>query len=191
MAREHLENRGPWQGKGVARGRGAEDVFHAPMSRHLKGADISAVHKPKDLKGIYGEVEIDVRRKGKLPGARFKEYGIEPEYALRHKKTGRMIFVEIKRQRDRGNAHERACKYMMPGIVESARVIAQQPVGVVPFWWIFTNGLATSPRYIREIRHWFRGREAHLLLWENVRNHDQVINHFESRIRQLLEYATV
>lgn len=185
MAREHLEKREPWQGKGVARGRGAEEVFDALMRQHLKGTEIEAIPKPKNLKGIYGSVET--KRRGKAKGIRTTSYGIEPEYAFQHTGTNKMIFVEIKRQRPSGNAHERACKYMMPGIVKSAQAIAKQPEHIIPFWWIFTNGVATDSRYRREIQHWFKGMEPHLLLWDKVSNHDQLIDHFDAHIRPLLD----
>ncbi len=185
MAREHLEKRGKWQGEGVARGLGAEDVFHALLSQHLRGSEIETIHRPKHLKGIYGSEEIP--RSGKAKGTRIKRFGIEPEYGFHHRETKRMVFTEIKRQRDKGNAHERACKYMMPGIIKSTQAIANQPKSVVPFWWIFTNGLANSPRYKREIQHWFQGMEPHFLLWENVGDHDAPIEHFERHIRPLLE----
>lgn len=175
MAREHLERRGEWQGKGVARGHGAEDVFHALMSMHLRGGSLIAKKKPNDLRGIYGQ------RRGSN-----RKHGIQPEYAIRDTTTNRAIYVEIKRQRPAGNAHERACKYFAPGIVESARVVANQPEGVFPFWLIFTNGIATDPNYRQEIQHWFRGVEPHLLLWRNVDDHDSLLDHFDTHIRPLL-----
>jgi hypothetical protein len=159
----------------VARGHGAEDVFHAIMQFYLRGQGFERVKKPPDLKGIYGQ-----RTTG-------NPHGIRPEYAVRHKASGRTIFVEIKRQRASGNAHERACKYFAPGIVESSRQIARLPEGTFPFWLIFTNGIATDPNYRREITHWFRGFEGHLLLWPSVDHHDALIDHFDTHIRPILE----
>ena len=39
---------------------------------------------------------------------------------------------------------------------------------VLPFWWLFTNWGADDERYVREIMHWFRGVEAHVLLWDDL-----------------------
>lgn len=178
MAREHLAQRPNWQGKGVARGHGAEDVFSVIMEGHLEGSNFETVHKPPDLRGIYG-TRIGKDRKE-------RPHGIHPEYAIRNAATGKAMYVEIKRQRASGNAHERACKYMMPGIVSSAREVAQQANDVTPFWWIFTNGLATDRYYQQEIRHWFLGIEANVLFWHNVRDRRAVIDHFEQHIRPLL-----
>ncbi len=104
---------------------------------------------------------------------------------VRNVRTGRAIFVEIKRQRAAGNAHERACKYFTPGIVASGRKIARQPPGVLPFWWVFTEGVAKDDRYVREIMHWFQGVEPHVLLWE-PRRARTLANHFDTYILPLI-----
>ncbi len=177
MAREHLAGRANWQGKSAARGQGAEDVFHTIMDMHLEQSELTTEHKPKNLQAIYGE---------RIAGNRTRPHGIHPEYVIRNQRTNRAIFVEIKRQRAEGNAHERACKYMMPGILASVREIAGQPESVIPFWWIFTNGIAKDKYYRQEITHWFKGIEGHFLLWQNVRERKPVVEHFEKHIRHLL-----
>ena len=175
MAREHLEAREKWQGMSAARGHGAEDVFHALMRMHLRADGYRTEKKPTDLSRIYG-----TRTTG-------NPHGIRPEYAIRHKQSGRAIFVEIKRQRASGNAHERACKYFAPGVVESARIIARLPEGAFPFWLVFTNGIATDPNYRQEITHWFKGGlERHCFLWKSVDEHDALLDHFDTHIRPLL-----
>ena len=178
MAREHLSGRANWQSLSAARGTGAEDAFTVIMQMHLEGTGLVSTHKPRDLMGIYGE------RTDK--NGRTRPHGIRPEFAVRSTETGKAIYVEIKRQRASGNAHERACKYLMPGIVHSAQTVANQPANVLPFWLIFTNGIARSDAYRQEIMHWFRGIEPHVLLWENVRDHGAVTAHLDAHIRPLL-----
>ena len=178
MAREHLEQRDNWQEESAMRGTEAEQAFRMFMGEHLAQQSLLATkHKPEDLQAIYGE---------RIAGNRTRQHGIKPDYMIRNKETNRAIFVEIKRQRAKGNAHERACKYMMPGILASAREIAGQPASVIPFWWIFTNGIARDERYRREIEHWFQGMEGHLLLWEDIGERKPVVEHFEKHIRPLL-----
>ena len=63
-----------------------------------------------------------------------RPHGISPEFEIRNPANNKAVFVEIKRQKAEGNAHERACKYMMPGIVEEVRQAACQPKNVLPFW---------------------------------------------------------
>ena len=108
----------------------------------------------------------------------------QPDHAIRGP-NGTAIYVEIKRQRAAGNAHERACKYFTPGIIHSGRTIARQPYSLLAFWWIFTNGVAEDARYIQEIMHWFRGVEAHVLLWQD-RDPGLLIDHFDTYILPLV-----
>lgn len=174
MAREHLELRDNWQREGNFRGNEAERAFQSAIVSHL-GQNFRTNFKPQDLKGIYGTNDETGRPQGVIP-----------DYLIRNVETGRAVFVEIKRQRAAGNAHERACKYFSPGILMSARQIANQPDDTIPFWWVFTNGIATDARYRREIAHWFRGVEAHLLLWEDIGDPGAVKRHFDAHIRPLL-----
>ena len=175
MAREHLEQRDNWQEEASERGRKAEDVFDEVIQRHLRGGILEATFKPMDLAGVYG-----TRRSG-------RPHGLRPECAIRNTRSGRIVFVEIKRQRAAGNAHERACKYLAPGILVAMREVGRQPANVVPMWWIFTNGIARDPDYRREISFWFRGLEPNLLLWDDLDDHDTVVHHFETHIRPMLE----
>ena len=175
MAREHLEGRENWQEEANKRGQMAELDFGEVMRRHLAGTDFAVDDRPRDLAAIYG------RGQGSSRGG-----GIRPDHAIRNAATRKAIYVEVKRQRAKGNAHERACKYMMPGILHSARQHAGQTEDVIPIWWIFTNGVATDDRYRREIMHWFRGVERHVLLWQDRSVTSYVTDHFDNHIRQLL-----
>ena len=175
MAREHLEGREDWQPEASDRGKSAEHVFQRIMTEHLRESLFEMTMQPKSLGGIYGQHENSHR-----------PHGIKPECEIRNTTNGRMIWVEIKRQRAAGNAHERACKYFAPGIIESACKIGRHPEGVFPFWLIFTEGIATHPRYRQEIKHWFRGREDNLTLWESIERTDMILEHFDSRICSLI-----
>ena len=172
MARKHLEWRESWQDEAVERGGRAEKIFDLIMLHYLIDLPIAGVENPKDLRGIYNN------------GC--SRHGIAPDYVLRHRDTNRAVFVEIKRQRAKGNAHERACKFMMPGILNSIREVSNQPQNVIPVWWIFSDEIATGSRYRREIYHWFQGVESHVLLWENITDYRPVVDHFEEHIQPLL-----
>ena len=177
MAREHLEKREKWQDDSAERGQEAEVLFGDVLREHFEETAFRIEDKPKDLANIYGAITTRGRRSG---------HGVRPDHSIRNLETRKIVYVEIKRQRAAGNAHERACKFMMPGIVGSAREIAAQPEGVIPFWWVFTNGIASDERYRREIMHWFCGIEGHVLLWRNTRDGREVTGHFERHIRPLL-----
>lgn len=175
MGREHLASRDIWQDYASQQGERREHHFAATMREHLSGAEWHAERKPRDLRGIYGTYDTG------------SPHGIVPDYVIRNRSTSRAIFVEVKRQNDAGNAHERACKYFAPGIIQSARDIARVPEGVLPFWWVFTDGLTTSEKYVREIQHWFRGVEGHLLLWDSFPDGAALTEHFDQHIRPLLD----
>ena len=175
MGREHLERRDNWQREAADRGGQAEWVFDAIMRTYVIDTDYEYQRKPSGLRGIYGSLQSG------------NPHGIIPEAVIRNKATGRALYVEVKRQRAAGNAHERACKYFAPGIISSAQAIANQPSSVIPFWWIFTNGIATDPRYVQEITHWFLGIEPHLFLWQDLNDYAPLIDHFERHIAPLLD----
>ena len=174
--RQFLAERANWQRPGLERASKAEVVFDIAMSEYLSDEpSIICKKKPKALKGIYGVSDSG------------QPHGIVPDFELHDTKTGKSIFVEVKRQRAAGNAHERACKYFTPGIMSSARGIGNQPKDIFPFWLIFTNGIANDHRYVSEISHWFLGYERHLLLWSDWKDLEVLLTHFEEHIRSLLE----
>lgn len=175
MAREHLASRDNWQRESAVRGGEVELAFDAVMRAYTKDTKYTYTRQPSDLRGIYGQHPAG------------GPHGVRPDSVVRNGETGRSIFVEVKRQGDRGNAHERACKYFTPGIISSTRKIAKQPKGVIPFWWIFAGGMATSARYVQEIRHWFLGVEGNLLLWQSIGDYEPVIRHFEQHIQRMLD----
>lgn len=174
MARDHLKNRGNWQKLANVSGASTEDMFVVIMKSHSSNM-YDVEFKPKELAGIYGEHKTG------------NPHGIQPEACITNIANGRKIFVETKRQKAKGNAHERACKYFTPGIIHSTRQIAKQPDNVFPFWIIFTDEIATDHRYVQEISHWFKGYEAHFTLCKNMRDYEVIINHFENHIKQFLE----
>ena len=169
MAREHLKNRGNWQDEANKRGSESETSFSGVMKQYFIGSDFSIEDGPRDLAGIYG-----------------RKRGIRPDHAIRNRKNRKAVYVEVKRQGAKGNAHERACKYMMPGILSSAREASHQPDHVIPIWWIFTDGIAIDECYQRQIMHWFRGIEGNVLLWQNIGDSSVVTGHFEEHICQFL-----
>lgn len=178
MGRDELSIRDNWQNYAAGRGTEAEAKFRDAMAAHLQGTNLVGKDQPGDLSGIYG---LNIWASGD------RGHGIKPEFSIRNKQTGKAVFVEVKRQQAAGNAHERACKFMMPGILESARQIAKQPDSVIPFWWVFTNGIANHPRYRQEILHWFKGIEGHVLLWQDLNDEKALLDHFAKHIRPLLD----
>jgi len=142
--RDELSKRDKWQDESTERGRLPENLVADVLSKHLQiKQEFEFIPKPSHLRKIYGE------------------RGIQPDFAIESKNTGKVIFGEIKRQRAAGNAHERACKYFAPGIVRAAQEIGG--IDGFPFWMIFCNGIAISQRYREEISYWFNGISSSLL----------------------------
>lgn len=172
MGSEALSNRDLWQDQAAEQGWKAEYVFYHAMMQHVASLDMLVDKKPSDLLKIYVASN----------GAR---YGIKPDFAIRTKT--RTIYVEVKNQGPRGNAHERACKYWTPGILDSMRRSGGwNDSNVIPCWWVFTGRLTRTLRYQAGIRHWFKGYEGHVLLWEDTEDYDALTRHFDEHIKPLL-----
>lgn len=180
MGSESLAERGKWQDKASLQGQGGEKILDAVLNGLLDGTEFETTKSPSDLNSIYGS------RESRRP------HGIRPDYKIKNKATGKSIYIEMKRQKPEGNAHERAGKYMMPGILHSIRKMTNQPDDIIPVWWIFASqskgfGIASDSNYIQEIKHWFKGIEAHVFLWDDITNEKPLIEHFEKHIKPLLE----
>ena len=174
--RQRLSIRDVWQNYSTKQGLAAEDLVIAVLRDHVSSDDALLVQpKPTDLAGIYGQT------------ATGRPHGIRPEFVIKHTLTGKSIWGEVKRQNNRGNAHERAAKYFAPGIVASAQEIGKLSVNVFPFWLIFMNGIADDARYRQEISHWFKGIDRHLFLWTGERDASALVEHFDRNIKPLLQ----
>ena len=111
-------------------------MFTAIMSLHLRDEpNIVTSHKPQDLRVCYGTRKVK-------RSMRDGPHGVIPEFSIFNEETGKGFFVEIKRQKPEGNAHERACKFFMPHLISAMQDASRQPSTVIPMWFLFTNGIA-------------------------------------------------
>ena len=176
--REFLALRENWQAEANQRGGASEDIFQSVMGEVLQLDGLGHYQisrKPHDLARLYGEG---------------KKWGIRPDFSVRNNNTGRTAFIEVKRQNPRGNAHERACKYLAPGIVGAGRQYGNIRPEHFPFFWIFTNGLTTSTKYSSEIEFWFSSPDNpkmrnHLLLWNLSKA--AALKFFQDSIRPVID----
>ena len=173
--RNFLALRENWQADAGLRGRGSEVDF-ANVVNGICAADgfqhYTPYPKPKHLRNLYGPQ---------------KQWGVEPDFAIENTATGRIIFVEIKRQHAAGNAHERACKFFAPGLVVAARKIGNIRNEHYPYFWVFTNGIAEDEKYVAGISFWFSTpiAEKHFLLWD--KNPITLLDFFQHNIRPVLD----
>jgi hypothetical protein len=172
--RDILSGRDKWQDMSALRGSSGEHIFNGVMATHLSSVDnYDFVKKPKTLRHIY--------KKG---------HGIVPDFSITNTETNKTIWVELKRQGNSGNAHERACKYFAPAIVQSAKKIGNLLDDEFPFWLIFMDGLANNERYRREIIFWFgETHKKYSLLWKDLHDYEVPIKHFNQHIEPILSKA--
>lgn len=171
--RAMLSDRDIWQDRASADGAKLEEIVAEMLATAL--ADLPQFHvarRPRDLANLY---------EGR--------WGAIPDLSISNIATSKKVWVEIKRQQAAGNAHERACKYLAPGMLQHGERISGVPR---PFFFIFANGIADNPdksaKYRAEISTWFDapGWSDHVLIWQN---HDLVdlLDFFERGIRSSLE----
>ena len=176
VPREFLAARENWQANASRRGLASEaKIFRVLQSAfaELPGLDAYRAEKnTKLLRNIHG------------PN---KQWGVRPDAAVTNTETGRTAFVEVKRQNPMGNAHERACKYLTPGMVAAGREKGDIRENDFPFFLIFTNGLAANERYGSEIAFWFSNSplENHFLLWSG--DPGELLDFFLEKIRPVID----
>lgn len=79
--------------------------------------------------------------------------GVQPEAKIENIQSRRCLFVEVKKQGDRGNAEERACKHHT---VQFYRTLNKRyGYDYHPFITIMCEALATNPRYTRKSPYFF------------------------------------
>jgi len=160
MSRKHLANREKWQDKAALGGLGREETAKKTLGAYLLNHPTYLVEeRPKHLLHIYGG-----------------RWGIQPDFSIENKETGKIAFFETKRQGAKGNAHERVCKYFAPGLQEVCAEIAGFEF---PFFAIFMNGLTSDPKKRTEITMWFDadGYRDRCLFWKD-RNIEVLIGWF-------------
>lgn len=137
---------------------------------------------------VDGDVWLDttknlfVRQKGhKIEVIR---ESFEPDTGIQHIPSGRRYAIECKNQQPKGNAHERACKYTSPSMINFMK--KKLDVDYHPVGYIFAGGIVEHEGYCRELRAFFKFARGHLLLWKEKRNPILLTNWLESTVLPLL-----
>lgn len=128
----------------------SETKFVKTLSSLVNPKVFEVVAKPSELRKILGG------------------YGIVPEAVLRHRKSGRMMYFEVKKQGKRGNADERAAKHHTREFYKLLRNVTKMRYHA--YRTIFCESLAKLPKYRTKIPFYFE--KDHYLLWED---YDQAI----------------
>lgn len=127
---------------------GVEEVCRAAVP-----AEVEVCRQPRELRDLFQWADRD---------AGLRAYGVQPDLGLRHRETGRVLYVEAKRQDRRGNAHERAARHYTPGFVAELRRRTEMPYHA--YATVFCDALAHEQRYAARIP--FLVAAGHWATWD-------------------------
>jgi hypothetical protein len=208
MGKRALSGRDNWQtesGPGGLAGN-AEKNLNSAFIRAFQGTDYEFSDHPTDLKHLYEFVQLpqeildqiycpDERT---MANAQSRGWGVSPDFSIRNKKTGKILFGEIKRQdgwvegkdpsAGRGNAHERMCKLFTPGLLKKYRELSGiSDEKVLPFWIVLEGDITRDPKRNREIAFWFDRFDKNYFMWRPAMTDKELIDHFNKYLKKYLD----
>lgn len=208
MAGDALRGRDNWQtesGPGGKAGTAEKDLIVA-LRDNLDPVIYEVNDHPTDLKHLYEYVKLSNKTMSEIfcpsesvmKAAQKRGWGVSPDFSIRNKKTGKILFGEIKRQdgwvegkkpsAGRGNAHERMCKLFTPGLMKKYREISGITSGeILPFWVVFEGDITRDPKRNREIAFWFDGYDKNYFMWRPQMSNEDLAEHFLTYLSQYLE----
>ena len=199
MGSEANRLRRKWQDYSGSNATIAEHSFYEVFKELFKETEYVLNTKPKCFKKLYVDVALSAEEQSEIytPAKPITRHGLEPDCSITNKRTGKTIFIELKRQdgwvegkerKDgRGNAHERLCKYFTPGLLRACREEGNISEEYYPFWIVFQGDITRDPCRVREITYWFAENKANFTFWRNKSNPLVLIEHFEQYIVPILE----
>lgn len=187
-----------WQHySGKNAGRAESDFFNA-FNTVFKDTEFRIRAKPKEFSKIYVDVRLSRQELSAIytPKKPIKKHGVFPDYAIDNIKTGKTIYVEVKRQDGwveggkrsdgRGNAHERSCKFFTPGLLKILREKGKIGGDHLPFWTVFQGDITRDPCRVREITCWYGENKGHFFFWRDSSDPTALFDHFEEHLAPLL-----
>ena len=188
-----------WQDYGGTHATTAEHNFVEVFAKLFDGTEYTVLPHPSCFNKIYVNVVLSPEEQSQIyvPDEEITKHGISPDAAIVNNKTGKVIFVEIKRQdgwvegkprsAGRGNAHERLCKYFTPGLLKLLKEKSQITATNYPFWIVFQGDITRDICRVKEITLWFDGNTDNYFFWRNTRDATPLVEHFIDHIQPLLE----
>lgn len=161
---------------------------------------------PKDLKHLYEHVELSESTMSQIfnpseaamKNAQKRGWGVSPDFSIRNKKSGKILFGEIKRQdgwvegkepsAGRGNAHERMCKLFTPGLIKKYRELSGiTSDDILPFWIVLEGDITRDPKRNREIAFWFGEYDKNFFMWRPQMSDKELVDHFNKYLKPYLD----
>lgn len=193
-----LRGRKNWQTISGGKALDQEKLFQEAFLKEFKNSGEFILRKnPKEFAHIYEKVKLDKETERAIfhPGRKW-HHGIKIDFAIENKKTGKTLYVEVKRQdgwveekspsAGRGNAHERSSKFFAPGLIKILRQYGRLGNNVLPFWVVFAGDIARDPKRVREITFWYNDFPNHFFMWMYP-DEKPLIEHFNTKLKHLLE----
>jgi hypothetical protein len=193
-----LRGRDNWQELGGGKATVAEKNFFGVFTKEFDGTEYRIRSKPREFKDVYSKIVLadDVLASIYCPDETWV-HGLAPDYAIDNLTTKKILYVEVKRQdgwvegkerkAGRGNAHERSNKLFTPGLLKLLREQGGLGEDVLPFWVVFQGDIARDPKRVREITFWYADYAAHFFMWSDGTDGQAVINHFNNKLKHLLD----
>jgi hypothetical protein len=196
---EHNRLRRKWQDYGGNNATAAEKAFLNTFRTVFDGTEYTIRAKPTEFQSIYVNIQLPETTLAEIfnPPEGITRHGVYPDYAIDNNRTGKRLYVEVKRQDGwveggvrsdgRGNAHERSCKFFTPGLLSILRQKSGIAEPSLPFWTVFQGDITRDPCRVREVSCWYQGFESHFFFWRNSPEPGLLLDHFEERLAPLLE----
>ena len=198
MGTHELSSRDIWQDISGAKATAAEHSFLYVFQTVFSGTNFRIRAKPREFRNIYLNYPLSKETISEIynPPDPIRTHGIAPDYAIEHVESGKILYVEVKRQdgwvegkqrsAGRGNAHERSCKYFTPGLLKILREKGKIHDSALPFWTVFQGDITRDPCRVREITCWFDEYSHHFFFWRDTRNPIPLVEHFDQNLKHLL-----
>jgi hypothetical protein len=198
MASKHNRLRKKWQDYSGKNAGIAEHGFFEAFRTVFEDTEFQIRPKPNEFANIYVNVKLSKQELSEIytPKKPITKHGFYIDYAIDNTKTGKTIYVEVKRQDGwveggtradgRGNAHERSCKFFTPGLLKLLREKSRINKKALPFWTVFQGDITRDPCRVREITCWYGNYSAHFFFWRDQNDPSVLFDHFEKEIAPIL-----
>lgn len=202
MAKKDLSNRDNWQTESGLKASNAEKNLYEAFNKYFKDSEYVLHEKPTHLKSLYAQVQLPDYVVSQIYNPPIiietTNWGVSPDFAIENKRTGKILFGEIKRQdgwvegkdpsAGRGNAHERLCKLFTPGLLKAYRKIGKiQNTEILPFWVVFVGDITRDPKRNREIAFWFDEYDKNFFMWRPNMTDKDLTDYFDRYLKPYLE----